>query len=227
MKPILIYAMPRTKSFAALYAAKRTNRYSEPFAMREFDPTLSAIPPHKKCMIEGDQVISRSRWDSLAAAMQQPESVSKFFGIDIHYCHPARHWWNQMQQSDTADIYVLQRDWHKIANSFILANAFGFDYYAQRDKLPKTLKEDVVLCDFDAILSAHLRYFPAKGRLLDYDNLPADEFDKQLANNRVPSQDNWRYADLITNLQSLQQGLGRIIDWYADEWDAKERSLQP
>ena len=226
MKPLMIYAMPRTRSFATLHAAKRVNRYPEPFAVREILPRHAVLSVWQKLEIDFAAHIDVQQWQDLVQKMESPDSASKIFGIDIHYFKEARDWWLKAQESDLFDLYVLQRDRRELGTSFVLAWAFGFDYNRQTNKEPKRLPEREILHEFEALVTAHLRYFPQRGTLINYYDLPHDNFDNTNVDSVVHPQDNWSHAHLIENIGSINKGILRILDWYSDEWDAKERSLQ-
>ena len=225
-RPMIIYAMPRSRSLATLVAAQRLNIYPEPFSFFNLLPDqteqLRMLYEHASRLVPADA------WHALADGLLQSDSASKIFGYHLHEFRPARDWWHTAQQ--VGDVFVLSRDREEICRSYFSAVAFGFKLRDEIAKQPVELPTWQIH-HLDYVIDCHVRYMPSQGRLITWDNLPPSHFDKQLIDSERKvwlaepqnGADNCRY---IQNIDWLMQRAREVLERHQAYWDAKENALE-
>ena len=225
-RPLIIYAMPRSRSLATLSACKRSQRLVEPFSLYNLNGQVDD-PFAIQLRAYATNQVSPAVWNDLIWYMRQPWTASKIFGYHIHEFKPAQHWWRDVQARDEHDIYVLARDRLQLCISFFMASAYGFYLREQRPLVPSEL-DPMLIHTLDYKIDCHLRYFPTRGRLITWDTLPPEDFDTALVGKpwrRAESQDYQQKQDLISNMPLLIERAQEVLAWHKDEWDAKESAL--
>jgi len=72
-------------------------------------------------------------------------------------------------------------------------------------------------------LDSFIRFYPSRGQLITYENLPNSHFNKEL--NHIINQTSNLKLQLIQNLEWTKKVIEDIYDFYKDEWDAKRNAL--
>lgn len=220
MKPVIIYSMPRSRSTAIMHSCKRSRCLFEPFdfftlfgdtGRNSYDlyPHYSNSVPDKK-------------WESIKTSMEDPNSVTKFFGISLYSYYPARKWFVEVDNAESHDIFVAVRDRREQAFSYLLACKFGWFKDKSVEPFEFTV-DNRMLFNLARMQDAFLRFFPKNAKLIDFDNLPETHFDKSL--NKLKNQDSLNNISYIKNIDHCEEQIASIIKCYDSEWRSKLSSI--
>ena len=213
MKPVLIYTMPRTKGNATLEACKRTHKFNEPFEVNNLPNLVGPLDSYinvVKTLVEYDGQ------DDLFNKLNTPDSACKIFGHGLTYYYPARSWFSMAQQ--THDVFILVRNVREMIISELLAPHFGYTRSSSKEDRPIEIKEQQFALA-SQIIFGFLRFYPANGRLITFETLPTDYFDKSLI--VTENQYSQSKFDLITNSKEVQDNIQAIMAFHDDEWKEK------
>ena len=221
MKPVILYSLPRTRSTAILYSCNRELKLNEPFARN---------PLHKnkneswyRLAEYNSEVISSGRWNELLSQMNNTNTVTKILCADLFYFRKAREWIDNAINNDTHDIFVIEREnREEILLSYILAITIGW-YKTSEKEIYEFDASLWMLEHFNYIIDWYLRFYPKKGKIITFDNLPESHFD--ISFNQIKDQDSSSKYSYIKNLDEYRIHIKHILDYYKDEWDAKIKNL--
>jgi len=211
MKPILIYTMPRTRGTATLQACNREVKLNEPFA-------IHSIPNYSLDDDDGNFYIIRTlteydQWDTLSEKMNQPNTAVKIFGHHLMSYYNARAWYKAA--ANTHEIFTLIRDPREIILSHLLATHFGFS------KNIETEEKEIIIHDnqfhkIQIIIGSFLRFYPSSSRLVTFETLPDDTFDKSQI--MAQEQHSMNRLHLIKNLDQVEKNIDSMLSYYRQEW---------
>lgn len=213
MKPVLIYSMPRTRSTAAMQACKRTVKLNEPFAFHN-------TPAYNEKDLES---LSRMRnlidyehsdqWNLALDEMKRSDAVVKIFGADLAQYYHARAWFDETGSS--YEIFTLVRDPRLVILSNLLAQNFGFWTGAETRVKELTINSSQFNY-IEFIFSSFLRFYPKSSRLVTFETLPEEFFDKSLIWHK--NQHSMRRLHLIKNLDEVEKNINTILRYFKKEW---------
>jgi hypothetical protein len=219
MKPILIYAMPRTQSTVILYSTKRKTRLTEPFdGWQLFGRGLKYTPFYP----EEFNTFDKAKWNSIFQTYNDPDTAIKFLGNCLFLCLPARKWYQQVLETQSHDIFVPMRNLEDMLLSNLVALHFGYHKNTEKPLQEITIPET----DFFGLnlsFDSFIRFFPTYGKVVSYDSLPESHFDKSL-HNMIP-QHSLDKAKYITNLDFCMEKISHLVKYYKPEYDKKISSL--
>jgi hypothetical protein len=213
MKPVLIYSMPRTRSTAAMQACKRPVKVNEPFAFHN-TPTynendlgcLSRI----RSLIDYEQ---SEKWNQVFEEMKQPDTVVKIFGWELLHYYNARDWF---KDADTSyEIFTLIRNPRETILSSLLAQHFGH-WTGAETRVRELIIHDQEFCNIETAFSSFLRFYPKSSRLITFENLPEEFFDKSQIWHE--NQHSMRRLHLIKNLDEVEKNIDTILRYFEKEW---------
>jgi hypothetical protein len=232
MKPVLLYSLPRARSTATLHSCTREIKLSEPFGTTVLNKNISHRND-KPWIFNQDKawafraelnnnVVSSGQWDNLVKQMSNCNTVTKILSSDLQYFLPARSWFEDVVEKETHDVFVIEREnREERVLSFIIAHYFGWAK-KEIDSYEFTV-HDKMLNDIHSGIDWYLRYYPKKGKIITFENLPKSHFDKNL--NNYENQNSSSKYQYIKNLDEIKQHIKHILDYYKDTWDSKIRNL--
>jgi hypothetical protein len=213
MKPVLIYGMPRTRSTAAMQACKRAVKLNEPFAFHHtphFDPNNMASLSRVRTLVDYEQ---SEEWNLLLKEMNLPDTVVKIFGRDLVNYYDARAWFNEAHT--THEIFTLMRDPRETILSILLAQRFGH-WVGVEKEIKEIIIDDREFDNVDSIFSSFLRFYPKSSRLVTFENLPEEFFDRSQIT--LKEQHSMSRLHLIKNLNRVEKNIDSILRYFAKEW---------
>ena len=213
---MLIYSMPRARSHVALEAAKRSIKLVEPIGFRPM--FKHHIRERYDLPAYFDGLITDEQWSSTRDAMDGADTATKLFGYHLFEVKRAGDWWQSAQDNDHHDIYVLERDRFELCMSLLLGLVIGFQLANERPAIPLSIDGRDLWIVYRYV-EEHVRYLPSRGKLISWDDLPDDEFDKSKV--IMQGQRSMSRLDLIQNRHWCEQRVREILDRFKDEWDQK------
>lgn len=223
MKPVIIYALPRSRSTAVLRSCKREIRLLEPFGLRHLhkDETQGNLWNFRAEL--NSNFVSSGKWGEMVSKMNHINTATKILGTDFHCFLPARKWFNDCINNQTHDVFVIEREnREEIFLSYIMADYFGWHETSQVDPFEFTA-DNGMLQHIHNIIDFYLRFYPKVGKVITFDNLPESHFDKKL--NHGKSQDSASKYKYFKNIDVFRVHIKHILDYYKDEWDSKIKNL--
>lgn len=224
MKPVIIYSIQRTRSTATLYSCKRDIKIREPFNSGQMFKNLN----HIYCDLHRSKFhkifVDISGWDNLIIRMNNANTVTKILSYNLYTFLPSRKWFEDTVNDETHDIFVLEREnREELLLSWIIAQYFGHSHQVESESYEFTVPESM-LHNIIHSVDQFLRFYPKKGQVITYENLPSSHFDKNL-NQRMIDQDSKSKYKYFKNIDVFRNHIRHILDYYKDEWDSKIRSL--
>lgn len=216
MKPILLYAMHRSRSTAILHSAKRSIHFHEPFNRHRMKKLhgIFALPECQKVMSD---FYYR---DFLLPQLQQHDLAIKILGIECRWFSEARQWLTEVQENNKHEIYIVVRDLREIVWSTLLAMHYGYfhgeNWKSSKQTCEITPEQIRVLTIF---LDSFLEYLPSDGQLISWDHLPTRDFDKE--KNTIKNQYSLTKLPLIQNYQWCNDHVEEILKIYQPQWEDK------
>ncbi len=209
MKPLILYSMPRTRSTAMLQACKHPQKLHEPF------DNLTLFPEGRFDIWQlgknWQRVVPPSRWDAIKFQMNQPGTVSKFFGHSLYYLDSANDWFQEVQDQGTHEIFVIVRDFKEVAWSYFLAFYFGWDSRMQYTPDSVTVHTKCIEM-FDFIVQCFIEFLPRNARLISWEHLPGEYFDKSTV--QISDQKTNTKLDLVANRDWCEEHIERLQQKY-------------
>ena len=179
MKPVVIYSLPRTRSTPALYSCKRAVHLCEPFSATNLNKNKSLFDAWNYRAKTNNKFVSSGQWDKLVTSMNDPNTATKTLCSDLGYFVPARTWFRDAVENQTHDIFVLEREDRKaILLSFLIACEFGWGKHREKTPYNFSVKHELIET-LHKIMDWYLSFYPKKGKLITYENLPESHFDKK------------------------------------------------
>ena len=213
MKPVLIYGMPRTRSTAAMQACKRTVKLNEPFG---FHNTPTYNKNAVRCISQIRNLVhyeQSEQWNLTLDEMKRPDAVVKIFGDHLAQYYPARAWFNEASSSH--EIFTLIRDPRQVIFSYLLAWHIGF-WKGAETRVDELIINDGLFRQIEFIFSSFLRFYPKSSRLVTFETLPEDFFDKSQIS--FEEQHSMRRLHLIKNLYEVEENIDTILRYFEKEW---------
>lgn len=167
--------MPRTCSTAILYSSKKSKKLHEPFSYRI---VLNGYLYNLGAETNWHESWSLNEWEQLKLSMADPDTCTKFFGSQIHLLPWSHDWWEQVQSSTDYEVFVVYRDIRKILHSYILAPHFGHFVEENREPADKVFISEGTFSSFIRDVKTFLHYLPRNGRLISWEHLPDQYFDR-------------------------------------------------
>ena len=226
MKPVIIYALPRSRSTPALYSCKREIKLFEPFSMASLHKGKKWDYAYNFLAELNANVVSSGQWEDIKTKMNDSNTVTKMLCIDLYSFAPARKWFNDSFENQTHDVFILEREnREELLLSYIMAMMFGWHKSSEVEPYEFTIT-DQLLFRAHELIDTYLRFYPKKGKIITYENLPESHFDKSLNHsaNAIDQQSYSKYK-YIKNIDEFRIHIKRILDYYKDEWDNKIRNL--
>jgi len=213
MKPVLIYSMPRTRSTAAMQACKRPVKVNEPFAFHN-TPTYNEKNMGSLSQIRNLVHYEHSEeWNLVLDEMKRPDAVVKIFGRDLAQYYHARAWFNEASSSH--EIFTLIRDPKQVIFSNLLAQHIGF-WHGAETPVRKLTIDNSQFSSIEFIFSSFLRFYPKSSRLVTFETLPEEFFDKSQI--WLEEQHSMRRLHLIKNLDEVEKNIDTILRYFEKEW---------
>ena len=210
MKPVVIYTMPRTRSNAALQACRRELKLNEPFDVYNLpnhNPSDNGYLSRFRTLTEYDQ------WNSLEHQMNQPNSVVKIFGHSLLFYYNAREWLNKAET--THEIFILIRSPREMILSELLAQHFGYTKDTEIDSKEIIIKDNQFYA-IQTIFDSFLRFYPFSGKLVTFDTLPSEYFDKDQI--RLQEQHSANKIEFVKNIDQVYRNIDLMLSYYQAEW---------
>ena len=213
MKPVVIYTMPRTRSNATLQACKREIRLNEPFDvynLPNYDPLDQGYLSRFRTLVAYDQ------WQFLADQMNRSNTAVKIFGHSLLFCYNARAWLNEA--STTHEIFTLVRSPREVILSELLASHFGYTKESEKET------KEIVISDnqfytIQTIFDSFLRFYPCSGKLVTFDTLPPEYFDKGKI--QLQEQHSSNKIQFVKNIDQVYRNVDLMLTYYQVEWKDK------
>jgi hypothetical protein len=222
IKPMIIYAMPRTRSTVVLECSRRKHHLGEPFSpdvLFSKDALAAILLPSQYY-----SQISVDTWMELQNRMDNSDTATKLLPSDIYYLKHSWKWWKDINEFNTHDIFVLERDWMEVSLSLMIARMRGYNKKEELFKSPvpriHTTHDMSILYDnFDK----YLRYYPTVGTVITWEDLPTTHFDKSQIH--MQEQNSLEHLYLIENLEWVQDRIREMIEYFNDDWQEKRNKL--
>ena len=226
MKPVILYALPRTRSSPILYSCKREIKLFEPFGSRHIYREKSNDQAWNFRAELNNDFVSSGKWKDMITKMNSINTITKILCIDIFYFSPARKWFKDSVMNQTHDVFIIEREnREEILLSYIMAIMFGFHKNSEVESYEFTA-DDSILSHLHNIIDYYLRFYPKQGKIITFENLPESHFDKSLnTSSYAIDQNSSSKYKYIQNLDELRGHIKHILDYYKDEWDSKIRNL--
>ena len=225
MKSVLLYSLPRARSTATLYSCIREIKLNEPFGATALNKNISHrknTPWIFRAELNNNIVIS-GQWDNLVKQMSNSNTVTKIISSDLQYFLPARSWFEEVVEKETHDIFVIEREnREETLFSYIIARHFGWHKLSEVNPYDFTVS-NIMLTYINNDIDWYLRFYPKKGKIITFENLPKSHFDKNL--NHIENQNSSSKYQYIKNLDEIKSHIKHILDYYKDTWDSKIRNL--
>lgn len=207
--------MARSRSTAALEAAKREVLLNEPFSLNKLvnDESLGIID-------KLDAAMNYPQWDELVHTMAQPNTASKFFGTCVHSMPKARQWFRQIDETMSHEIFCLIRSPRETMLSHILAMFFGYHTLEETENVELVINDNQLMFLLEPALHVFLRYYPKNATTVTFDTLPSEYFDYSKINISVQNSIG-RRQHCITNLEEVKRKIDIFLRFHQREWEEK------
>ena len=225
MKPIILYALPRSRSTAVLYSCKNKIKLNEPFGLTHIHENKTG---HDSWIYRSElntNFINSGQWDTIVDKMNCNDTVTKVLSTDLYNFPPSRTWFENSIENQTHEIFIIEReDREESLISYIIAGHFGWNKSTQVDSYKFTQNIDI-LPQLNNLVDSYLRFYPKKGKVITFNNLPESHFDKKLNLNYIKNQESISKYGYFENIDEFRIHIKYILDLYKDEWDSKIRNL--
>lgn len=215
--------MPRTRSTPVLYSCKREVRLFEPFGItRLYKDKTQEQALNFRAELDTN-FVSSGKWQDMKSIMDDSKTVTKILCIDLQTFLPARQWFLKSVENRTHDVFIIEREnREETMISYIMALYFGFHKEVEVEPfefiaVPETLQY------IHNIIEQYIRFYPARGKIITFDNLPESHFDKNL--NHKKSQVSPNKHKYFKNLEEFRVHIKYILDYYKNDWDSKIKDL--
>jgi hypothetical protein len=213
MKPVIIYGMPRTRSTAAMQACRRPVKVNEPFAFHN----TPNYDEHKMDVLSRIRALNDFRefgnWHAVLGEMNRSDAVVKIFGRDLVQYHDARAWFEAAKTSH--EIFTLIRNPREIILSSLLAQYFGY-WKGVEKEAKEILIYDSEFANVEFIFESFLRFYPKSSRLVTFETLPEEFFDKSQIH--LEEQNSMSRLNLIKNLDRVEKNIDTILQYFEKQW---------
>jgi hypothetical protein len=223
MKPVLLYSLPRARSTATMASCIREIKLNEPFGATALNKNIS----HNKAWTFRAEInndfVSSGKWDNLVKQMSNRNTVTKIISSDLQYFIPASLWFKDAIENETHDVFVIEREnREETLLSIIIATYFGWSKFSEVEPYEFTVSDKMLIYLHNCI-DWNLRYYPKKGKIITFENLPDSHFDKSLNHNENQNSSNkYKY---FKNIDEFRVHIKHILDYYKDTWDSKIRNI--
>lgn len=209
---MIIYGLPRTGSTAALHASKRRTKIFEPFNPSElFGRALGAHiknnePDFFRLANNYTPEILKSHFDYV----NSENACVKLISNSFKNFYPGRIWFQQVQEQESHDIFVIIRDLREQFLSHCLASKFGYFYHQEVEPYEFEIPENHV-CSAIENIDTFIRFLPKKAKIINLGNLPDEYF--QLESIKLKPQNSLNKIKYIKNLDRIEELLDYGIKW--------------
>ena len=220
MKPHLLYALPRSRSTAIMLASRRPQKLFEPF---NYKVALRGATYHFGAESQWWKNWNLEAWESLKTAMAQPDTVTKFFGSQIHLLPWSQPWWQETRNSDQYEIFVIYRPLREIIQSYILAPHFGYFSVEPYEPEGNVMVGEDAFYGIERDIKTFMYYLPEAGRVISWEHLPEEHFDRT----KVYLEDQQSSTKLhrIKNLDYCQTRIDTLVNKYQNQYQDRVFSL--
>jgi hypothetical protein len=223
MKPIILYALPRSRSTAVLYSCKSKIKLNEPFGLTHIHENKTQSDSWLYRSELNTNFINSGQWDNIIDTMNCNDTVTKVLSSDLYNFPPSRTWFENSIENQTHEVFIVEReDREESLISYIIAGYFGWHKSTQVDPYKFTAKINI-LPQLNSLVDSYLRFYPKRGRIITFNNLPENHFDKKL--NHTENQESVSKYEYFENIDEFRIHIKYILDLYKDEWDSKIRNL--
>lgn len=223
MKPILLYSLPRAKSTAVLYSCKSKFKLNEPFGITNIHKHITSNESWIKRAELNSKFVDSGQWDELLDQMNSDNTVTKIISDDIYNFKPARSWFEYSIESQTHDVFIIEREnKEETLLSYIMARHFGWHKSTEVEPYEFTAGDNII-SHLNSMIDNYLRFYPKRGKIITFNNLPESHFDKTL--NHTIDQESLSKYRYFKNLDEFRVHIKYILDYHKDEWDFKIRNL--
>jgi hypothetical protein len=205
--------MPRTKSTAVLQACKRSVKLNEPFDvynLPNYNKDTDGYLYRVRSLVEYDQ------WDSLLTKLNQKDTAVKIFGHSLMFYYNARAWFDAAMQ--THEIFTLIRNPKEMILSELIAFHFGHTKDSETENREITIS-DYQFYTVQSVISSFLRFYPSTGKLVTFDTLPTECFDKTQI--QIQEQHSGNKTHFIKNIDEVHRNIDLMLSYYQAEWKDK------
>lgn len=205
--------MPRTKSTAVLQACKRSVKLNEPFDvynLPNYNKDNDGYLYRVRSLVEYDQ------WDSLLTKLNQKDTAVKIFGHSLMFYYNARAWFDAAMQ--THEIFTLIRNPKEMILSELIAFHFGHTKDSETENREITIS-DYQFYTVQSVISSFLRFYPSTGKLVTFDTLPNECFDKTQI--QIQEQHSGNKTHFIKNIDEVHRNIDLMLSYYQAEWKDK------
>ncbi len=221
MKPHLLYSIARSRSTAILHASKKPRKIYEPFNHNMLVPNYEFVMAYDNSW---QSQVTHEKWKHIQGWMDYRECCTKFISHSVYHLEWANDWWTQLQSQNKHEIFVVHRDFDEICWSFVLATKFGF---FKSEEQPGDFGVKIDKMAF-YVLGVHfrtfLRCFPSRGKIISWNHLPSEHFDKTLV--QLEEQESRETkTHRIINYDECMEGIAKVKQKYHTEWQDKFANL--
>jgi hypothetical protein len=203
--------MPRTKSTATMLACKRDIKVNEPFDHAKSPHYNKADDTSYMYMLK--TLTDYTLPNDMIEQMNHPNSVTKVFGHYMDRCYSGRSWLESARE--THEVFILLRDFRETVLSEILALNLGFTKQSEKEE-KEFIVNNIRYYGVTNTVSNFLRFFPKNGKIVTYETLPEDTFDRSRVT--LEEQHSMKKLHLIKNLDEVEKNIHIIMSYYRTEW---------
>jgi len=222
MKPVLLYAMPRTKATACLTACKRIHQYDEPFRLdNEF---LNRLPSFINQWNIDPNCVKHS-WAPFLKRLNLPDTAIKIHSRELRL-PIAKHWYTQVLEEKSHEIFVVERENRMdIGLSYMLIDAYGsWDGVNTDQELTTSVTvTDSDIANFERHIVQYINNFPTYGSVITFETAPPDFFNRSFV--RLTNQKSYMRYCKITNIEWCTAQLSSLLAKHKANWDDRLLSL--
>ena len=206
--------MPRSKSTAALEAARREILLNEPFSAN------ALIKEDLPIMDRFEFMLNYPSWDQLENNMAQPNTATKFFGSCVHHMAKAKEWFYEIDNANSHEIFCLIRSRKETILSHLLAMFFGFHKGEEKDNFEIEIDDKQLISIHEFSIGTFLKYYPLHGKTVTFETLPLEHFDYSKI--CIETQNSIaKRQDYIKNFEDLERKINLLLKYHEKEWYEK------
>jgi hypothetical protein len=200
--------MPRAKGTISLQQCVKKIHLNEPFAHPYYT------------------TFSTAQWQLLVENMNNEDSCSKIHAYNLYNYRPSVEWYKSVLGIASHEIFVIERrDRLNQLLSGILALHHGYTSSSMK-RIDKITIDETLIDRAYFIIEQHLKYYPTYGKVVSFETLPTEFFNKELKTG-LEDQKSYLRHNCIINIEWCKDALGIVLDFYKKDWDNKILSLDP
>ena len=206
--------MPRSKSTAALEAARREILLNEPFSAN------ALIKEDLSIMDRFEFMLNYPSWYQIQNNMDQPNTATKFFGSCIHQMPKAKEWFSEIDNANSHEIFCLIRSPKETILSHLLAMFFGFHKGEEKENFEIEIDDKQLISIHEFSIGTFLRYYPLNGKTVTFETLPSEHFDYDKIHLETQNSISKR-QDYVKNFEDLKRKINLLLKYHEKEWYEK------